>query len=163
LIASAHIAGGAVAALAGDRITKHRLLRVVVAFVLGVFSHVAMDRFRHSDYRPFDGSTVLYIALAEAVVTGGAVWMIARPRLGEHWPEYLGAGMLGATLPDAKFLASFFGSGQAAHLIERYGNRFHEFFHAPPPHSLALAWFGEVATTLAMLGLLAAFPRKDQH
>jgi hypothetical protein len=59
VIASAHAAAGAVAALAGLNAAKSRTGRIGVAFALGLLSHVVLDAIPHSDYAPLSRSTVL--------------------------------------------------------------------------------------------------------
>ena len=160
MIASAHIAAGALVAMASARVTKNSVLRIILAFAIGVLSHVLLDAIPHSDYRPFVPRTVRWIALGEVFVTTTIAWLIMRRRLSKPWMGYVLAGILGAVLPDAKFFGRFFGSA-LPRWMESVGNQFHVGFHASDPASVPLAWAVEIACALIFLGALTRFPESN--
>jgi hypothetical protein len=161
MIASAHLAAGFVAGMASARITERRGLRVATAFAVGLMSHVVLDSVPHGDYGTLPHSTVAWVVLCEIVgicVIGG---LIVRNRLTPHWPEYLAAGLAGAVILDAKFLARLVLPARQAMTVERYGDRIHHLFHAAPMRHPGVGTAIEVATTIVLLAILTLFPRTE--
>jgi len=159
MIASAHIAAGTVAGMAGIYSSGNRIRRSATAFSLGILSHVVLDAIPHSDYGILVPSTIPWVALCETVGICAIAGYILRQRLMPNWPGYLLAGLVGSSIPDAKFVARILLPERIAQSIEYYGDSFHSLFHAGPM-SVPLLGFGiEVACTLVLLAILTAFPR----
>jgi hypothetical protein len=159
VLASAHIAAGAVAGMAASHTSHRSFPRIAAAFCLGLLSHVLMDRVPHGDYAPLAPATVLLVASAEILVSGAVVFGVLRSRVQPRWAEYLIPGLLGACLPDMKFAANVLGPSRVSDTIAAIGDRVHEFFHSAPPDSLPLAWSTEIACALVLFAALTLFPR----
>jgi hypothetical protein len=159
LIASAHVAAGAVAGLVASRLTDHRLGRIILAFVLGVVSHVVLDGIPHSDYAPLSSPLRLWIAFGETLVTLALVALITLRRRAPNAAEYLLSGIAGSILPDAKSIVALFVTPALTERVATYGNRFHALFHAPAPESPVVGLTVEVACTLSLLALLVVIGR----
>jgi hypothetical protein len=159
MFASAHTAAGFAAGMASAYVSEKRIPRVVVAFCLGLLSHVALDAIPHADYFPLAPSTVQWIAIGEVI----GIWVIAgfivRPRLKPGWPWYLLPGLFGAVIPDVKFPARVLLSPHLAMSVARHGDYFHSFFHAAPMRHPLLGWGTEIAATILLLIILGRFPR----
>ena len=157
MIASAHVAAGALAAVVASSLTERRAWRIAAAFALGVVSHYAMDAIPHGDYRPLARSTLLVVAAAETIVVGALAAYLVRRRVTVRWAELFAAGFAGATLPDAKVLAALLLPQEAARTVAEYGDRLHAL-HAPQP-SPAVGWTIEIAFTIVLLAVLAGRAR----
>jgi hypothetical protein len=132
--------------------------RVITAFSLGFLSHVALDALQHSDYGSLSRSATLAVVLVELVVISVVIGSILRRRVGPHWPGYLMAGVIGAGIADAKFIAPMVLPENLARMVMGTTGRFHQLFHAPAPSD---PWFGlgiEILCTLVLLLVLAALP-----
>jgi hypothetical protein len=159
MIASAHIAAGAVAATIGGRLSGSAAGRAAAAFAIGVLSHVALDAVPHADYAPLQRATIVWVVLCESVVMAALVASIVRRRIARGWLPCLAAGVLGAVLPDAKFGAPLLLSAHAAERVRAYGDALHDYFHAPRPPTSLVGWVLEIGATLVLLAILTRFPR----
>lgn len=157
MIASAHLAAGAVAAAVAVSLGGSRTRRVVTAFVFGVLSHVMLDAVPHSDYEPFPQDRIFAPVLIEVLLISLVLGWILRRRLRMHWPSYLG-GLAGASVPDAKFFARWPMPDRMAALVQDYGNWFHDFFHAPRP-ALDVGWVTQIVSALILLAILTLLAR----
>jgi hypothetical protein len=157
MIASAHLAAGVVAGMTATRTARGPLARIALAVGLGVLSHVALDALPHSDYGELGIGVMVAVVAGEALVTGSILWFILRDRLAPGWPGFLLAGVAGSALPDAKFFAALVLPPDVTATITRYGDRFHEPFHAGPS-ALTTGIVTEVAATLVLLAVLTLFP-----
>jgi hypothetical protein len=153
------VAAGAVAGLAAARLTPNRIGRVATAFALGFLSHVALDAFQHSDYGSLTRTATLGVVLVELVVITAVIGGIVRRRLLRPWPGYMLAGVLGAGIADAKFIAPMILPPDVAWIVMQTTASFHRLFHAPAPSAPLLGLGIEVFWTLVLLVILAAFPR----
>lgn len=160
MIASAHIAAGFVAGMAGAYATRNRVLRLAAAFTLAFVLHFQLDAIPHSDYAGLPRSALGVVASLEVAAVCAIGMYILRRRLLLHWPEFLFAGLSGSVLPDARFLAPIVLSDRNARLVEYYGNRLHEGLHAGTT-SLALGLAAELVSTILLLACLYAFPRTE--
>lgn len=145
--------------MAGAYLPGSRIPKLAAAFSLGVLSHVVLDAIPHSDYRMLARSAIVWVALCESVGIAVAAGYLLRHRLIPHWPGYLLAGLTGASLPDAKFVARLLVSGPMAQRVEYYGDYFHSFFHAEEMAVPLLGLGIEVACTIVLLAVLTTFPR----
>lgn len=161
MIATAHLAAGAVATVAAVAFGGGGIRRVAAGFVFGVLSHMALDAVPHSDYLPLPQDQLVAPVLAETVVVTLALAWLLRTRLYGHWPVFV-AGLAGAALPDAKFLARPPMPDGMAELVWNYGIRFHDFFHAPRP-SIAFGWITQVGSILLLLALLVWLARAERR
>lgn len=159
MIASAHVAAGAVAGMAGGYMPGNRILKTAAAFGLGILSHVALDAIPHSDYRFLSPSVIVWVASCETIAIGATIGYLLRGRLIPQWPAYLLAGLVGASLPDAKVAARLLLPGPGAERMEYYGDYFHSFFHAERMAAPLLGLGIEVACTVVLLACLRTFPR----
>ena len=159
MIASAHVAAGAVAGLIAHRLGMRRGPSVAMAFVIGLGSHVVLDAIPHGDYAPLSSPFRLWVALVETVVTLAVVALILpRPRS----PNVLlsiAAGVAGSILPDAKSVVALVVPPRITDRVAEYGDRFHGLFHAPAPDSPVVGLTVEVAVTLVLLVALVALTR----
>lgn len=136
-----------------------RIWRVATAFCLGFLSHVVLDAIPHSDYGMLPRSALLWLALCEIAVVGVIAGFIVRRRLKPGWAGCLLAGFIGAALADAKFPARAVLPENIARSVERYGDSFHNPFHAG---TMSEPWLGlviEVACAVLLLAVLTTFPR----
>ncbi len=159
MIASAHVAAGFVAGMLSARLTRNRPARIAIALVLGVLSHVGLDAIPHADYGTMDRHKVAFIAAAEIAVTCLLALLLLRRRLPEHWPEVLIAGILGAVIPDVKFMAGVLLPGPAPHVVQRYGDRFHSYFHAAPSR-YSVGMRNQIVAAVLLLASLVSFRRR---
>ncbi|HSA56616.1 MAG TPA: hypothetical protein VLE53_12985 [Gemmatimonadaceae bacterium] len=157
VIASAHLAAGAVAAVAAVSLGGSTTRRVLTAFVLGVLSHVALDAMPHSDYEPLSPDRLVAPVLIEVAVISLVLAWLLRRRLRAHWAEYL-AGLAGAAIPDVKFLARLPMPDRTAEFLFNLGSRFHDFFHAPSP-PLDVGWTTQLLSAVVLLAILALLAR----
>jgi hypothetical protein len=155
MIASAHVVGGVVAGLTAALGTTNRELRIAAALGLGVLSHIVLDAIPHADYGKLQLSTVRVIVLCEFAAVGWFSWLMLRRRHTAGRP-LLAAGLAGAVIPDAKFLAAMLLPGPAASWVETTGDQFHGLFHAGPA-SLAAGMMTQVSFTLLLLASLRFF------
>jgi hypothetical protein len=159
VIASAHVAAGAVAGLIAYRLGARPAPSLAMAFVIGVGSHVVLDAIPHGDYAPLSSPFRLWVALVETLVTLAVVALIVpRPRS----PNVLlpiAAGIAGSILPDAKSIVSLFVPRRVTDLVAEFGDRFHGLFHAPAPDSPIVGWSVEIAATVVLLITLVALTR----
>jgi hypothetical protein len=153
------VAAGAVAGLAAARSTPNRIGRVVTAFALGFLSHIALDAFQHSDYGSLTRTATLAVVLVELVVITAVIGGIVRRRVLRPWPGYMLAGVLGAGIADAKFVAPMILPPDLAGMVMQATGSFHRLFHAPAPSVPLLGLGIEILCTLVLLATLAAFPR----
>jgi hypothetical protein len=133
--------------------------RVAAAFALGFLSHVGMDALQHSDYGSLTRMATLGVVLVELVLISAVIAFIVRRRLLPHWPEYLVAGVIGAGIADAKFIAPMLLPPEYAGMVMQTTGRFHQLFHAPAPAHLLVGLAIEVACTLVLLLALTLFRR----
>lgn len=134
---------------------------MATAFVVGLLSHVALDSIPHGDYRSLPPSTIAWVVLCEVVGICLIAGFIVRRRLTPHWPEYLAAGLAGAVILDAKFIARLALPARQAMMVERYGDRIHRLFHAAPMRHPGVGTTIEVVTTIVLLAILTRFPRTE--
>lgn len=157
VIASAHLAAGAVAAVVAVSLGGSKTRTVFAALVLGVLSHMALDAIPHSDYQPLDQDRLVIPVLIESAVISLVLAWLLRRGLRAHWPTYL-AGLVGAAIPDVKFLAQWPIPDRLGELAFRYGSRFHDYFHAADP-ALEVGWVTQVASAVVLLAILAGLGR----
>lgn len=158
MIASAHVAAGAVAGVAGAQLGGKWPWRLAAAFALGLLSHAVLDALPHSDYASLSRSTILWVASLETVGMSAVAGHITRRRLVPHWPWYLLLGVAGATLPDAKFIAPTVFPREIAEPVVWATMSVHSYFHAPDPPSPAFGLVVEVVVTIACLAALVFVP-----
>ncbi|HEX6313969.1 MAG TPA: hypothetical protein VFZ73_03885 [Gemmatimonadaceae bacterium] len=132
--------------------------RVVVAFGLGIASHALLDMIPHGDYATLSRSAIVAVVSVEVFATIALAWLLLRSRRVPGWRTALPAGVVGASIPDIKFLAPFFPAPLAT-WIEVTANRFHGPFHAPPA-PLLLEISAELACTVSLLGGLVFLARR---
>jgi hypothetical protein len=159
MIASAHVAAGALAGMVASRFRLHPLAGALAAFGLGAISHYALDALPHGDYGEMPVLSTAPIVAVELLVMAVVLARVLESRVGSGWAPPLCAGLAGACLPDAKFVARLVLSPERAEVIARIGDRIHEPFHAGPS-SLAIGVTIEVVATLVTLAALTAFPRR---
>lgn len=162
MIASAHVAAGAVVGMASAYAVKHRFARLALATGMAVVVHFLMDAIPHSDYAALPRPIVLVVATCEILAASAIAWCVLRTRLTSDWPVYMSAGLLGSLLPDIKFAAPLLLPGHVARLVEQFGDRLHEPFHASAS-SLAAGMAAQFFCTALLLALLTLFPRTPGH
>lgn len=128
-----------------------------VAFALGVASHVILDAIPHSDYGTLSRSAIVTIVSMEVFATIALAWFLLRRRRPEGWSAALPAGVVGASIPDIKFVAPFLPDA-ASRWIGAAANRFHGPFHAAPQR-LSVELSVEVACTALLIGALVVLTR----
>jgi len=158
MIASAHLAAGIVIGLASDHVARGTFTRISAAFVTGVIVHLLMDAVPHSDYDLFPVSTMWFVIAGEFLAVLIIAAIVLRDRLTPHWLQSVAAGLLGSVLPDAKFIAPFFLPASSARLVESYGNRLHNPFHASA-NSAVFGMVTQLSCTILLLVVMTAFPR----
>lgn len=166
MIASAHIAAGAVVGVVSARASRHPVVGVGLALVAGFLSHFALDMVPHADYAPFSRPAVVRLALTEVAVSSLVVWLLLRGQLSPTRTLHVLAGMGASALPDAKFVARLVFPPDTAERIAAFGDGLHQGVHAAPPVTLAAGWGAEIAIAVMLLGTLAAVrwraaPRRD--
>jgi hypothetical protein len=161
MIATAHLAAGAVAGMACARLTARPLPRILAAFFIGVLTHVALDAIPHGDYEPLSRRLAAIVAIGESVLACVVIALITRPRLRPGWPAYLLPGIFGGALPDMKAGGMLFLPESLAYTVRQIGDGFHDWFHAPPPITPAVGWATEIVTALILLFLLSRFPLRE--
>src|SRR5262245_46402143 len=108
MIASAHVAAGAVVGALAMRLRVPAMVRIMFAMIVGVTLHLAMDAIPHSDYAFIRIRWVPWIGLAEAALACAmAAWM-SRGRLGSGQPFVLFVAIASSMAPDVKFVARVF-------------------------------------------------------
>jgi len=100
MIASAHVAAGAVVGMASAYSVKPRFARLTLAIGMAIVAHLLLDAIPHSDYTSLPRPTVLLVATSEILAASAIAGCILRTRLTHDWPEYLSAGLFGSLLPD---------------------------------------------------------------
>lgn len=160
MIASAHIAAGAVVGVLSARATRAPVAAISLALVLGFLSHFVLDMVPHADYAPLSRTATVRLALSEVAVTSGLVWLILLRRLPSRAALPVLAGVGASALADAKFVARLVLPPETAEVIAAYGDRLHAGIHAAPPVTIAAGWSTEIATALLLLAVLrGAWPR----
>jgi membrane-bound metal-dependent hydrolase YbcI (DUF457 family) len=159
VIASTHIVAGLIVGLATMHVTESRPGRVALGFFLGVVSHMILDAIPHADYGVLPPATVAWIVLGEVVAMSAIGWRLVRHRVRPRSANALVPAMLGAVLPDAKFVAQLVLPRREADVVRLYGDRFHGLFHAAPMTHHVLGQVTQVTTTLVLLLVLSRFPR----
>jgi len=157
MIASAHFAAGVVIGLASAHVVRSRSAGAAVAFGTAAVVHFLMDAVPHSDYGSLARSNLPFMVGGEAILVGAIAAILLRRRLTLHWRSCVAAGLFGSVLPDAKFVAPFVLSEHNAALVEYYGNRLHDPFHAGATSTL-LGMTAQVLCTLILLASLRMFP-----
>jgi hypothetical protein len=158
VIASAHIAAGVVVGMTGARVLRWRPGRVLAALATGVLLHLAMDYIPHADYNDLGGRLLVAVVFLESLVASTIIFFIVRDRVTRDWIPPIVAGLLGSTLPDAKFFAPLILPAEYARLVSEWGERLHYAIHAPPTSS-GIGMATQVTAVVLLLALLAAFPR----
>jgi hypothetical protein len=159
MIATAHVAAGAVASMVAVRATTQPVGRVVLAVVLSLASHMAMDAIPHSEYRFVPGRYIVRVALVESIVACVIAALIVRRRLPPGSVIALAAGIFASLLPDVQFGADLFLSREGAATTERIGDFFH-MFHAKK-HGAGFRGIGvEITVAVLLFSSLALFPRR---
>ena len=136
-------------------------LRVLTAFGLGILSHVVLDALPHSDYGSLGHRAILAIVLFEITATMTIAWFVLRSQRYRGARLPLLVGLIGATLPDVKFMQTWL-PGQAGLWVDRVGEGFHGPFHTSSD-SVALGLFVEVVATLSLLVVLWLLARRLTH
>ena len=154
MIASAHVAAGAVVGALAMRMRASVVVRVVVAMVAGVALHLAMDAVPHSDYAFIEIRWVPWVGLAEAAVACAIVTGLAKGRIGSSQPIVLFAAIASSMAPDVKFVARVLAPRYEA-AITRITDTIHGL-HATQPLHVVLVFSGEV---LLALGFFYVFWR----
>jgi hypothetical protein len=149
MIASAHVAAGAVAGAVAMRLRAPIAVRVIVALTIGIVSHLTMDAIPHSDYAFLTLGRIPWFGLGEAFVALGVVLFVARGRFvsGEWLPFF--AGVAGSMAPDVKFVVRVLAPKYEAQ-VSRMTDAVHGF-HATEPLHIWLAFAGEAALALGFL------------
>ncbi len=159
MIASAHIAAGLVVGMATAYATESKIGRITMGFTLGVLSHMVLDAIPHLDYGVLPMSRVPWIVLGECISMTVIGWWLLHRRVRPRWADALVPGLLGAVLPDAKFVARLVLPTRSADLVSSYGDRFHALFHAGPIANHMVGQATQLITTFLLLTVLTLFPR----
>ena len=158
MIASAHFSAGLVSGMAGPRLARHRAMQIVLAFLIGIASHVVLDAIPHSDYLGLTTRRILPIVVAEVCVIMAIGAVILRKRVRPGWPWPMVAGIVGATILDFKFAARVVLPRVLARQVAPYGDWVHRWFHAGDV-SLTLGTVTQIVTAVLLMAALFAFPR----
>src|SRR5689334_18302717 len=105
MIASAHVAAGAVVGASAMRLRLPLVVRLAIAAIVGVTLHLAMDAIPHSDYAFLPIGRVPWVGLGEALVACVVVALLARGRLREGGAVTLVVAVSSSMAPDVKFVA----------------------------------------------------------
>src|SRR5690349_18660683 len=105
MIASAHVAAGAVVGALAMRLRAPTFVRLVVAMVVGVTLHLAMDAIPHSDYAFVPMGKIPWVGLGEALVACAIVALMARGRFAAGQLLVLIVAVASSMAPDVKFVA----------------------------------------------------------
>ena len=135
--------------------------RAALALGLGVLSHVILDALPHGDYGELGMAAMVPVVMLEFIVAIIVLTRILRDRVMTGWPVAIAAGVVGACIPDFKFLARLLLPPDVAVEVAEYGNQLHRPFHADPT-SLGVGTTIEVGATLLLLALLTRFPRRHR-
>lgn len=142
MIASAHVAAGAVVGAVAMRWRAPVAVRVLVAIVIGIAGHLAMDAIPHSDYAFVQFNRIAWVGLGEALVACVLVWFMVRGRLAPGRRLPLVAGIASSMAPDVKFVVRTL-APLYEHRVTRVTDAIHGF-HATEPLHIWLAFTGEV-------------------
>jgi hypothetical protein len=156
MIASAHVLAGLICGVATLSV-RARAAKAVLAFALGIGTHVILDAIPHSDYGTLSRGTIVVVVSLEVIATTALAWLLLRSRRTPGWQITLPAGVFGASIPDIKFLAPYF-PPQMASMIETAANGFHAPFHAAPMR-LAAEVSAELACTALLVGAMVVLAR----
>lgn len=165
MIASAHVAAGALAGIFATRLSSAPpAVRIGIAIVLGLGSHMVMDAIPHSEYMFMSLNYAVQVAMVEAILACGVVWLVLR-RAGRGSVLAVAAGIIAAMLPDLQF-ASQVTTLPAATELSSAGDVFH-ILHAKtkaPPIAGAIGELALAAILLIAAAMLARrrAPRSDQ-
>jgi hypothetical protein len=124
MLASAHVAAGALAGVIATRASSTRAISVGIAILLGLGSHVVMDAIPHSEYLFMSLDRAVHVAIVEAIIAGGIVWFVLHGRAGRASILPVAAGIIAAMLPDLQF-ASRLTALPAATELSNAGDIFH--------------------------------------
>jgi hypothetical protein len=161
MLASAHVAAGAVAGILGVRTPAPLIARILIAFALGVVSHMALDAIPHSDYAFLPMRLYPVVGVTETVVATGLAFLIVRKRLQVGSAIVLASGIVASLAPDVKFLARLVWPAKAA-TVERAGNSFH-WFHAPAHPDRMIYFVIELGCMLALFAILILLARTRKN
>jgi hypothetical protein len=149
MIASAHVAAGAVAGALAMSLRAPVAVRVIVALTVGIVSHLAMDAIPHSDYAFLTLGEIPWVGLGEAFVALGVVLFVARGRFVPGQPLAFMAGIAGSMAPDVKFVVRVLAPKYESQ-VTRITDRVHGF-HATEPLHIWLAFAGEAMLAIGFL------------
>jgi hypothetical protein len=141
MIASAHVAAGAVVGAVAMGLRAPVAARLLFAMAVGITGHLAMDAIPHSDYAFVEFSHIAWVGLGEALVACAFVAFLARGRLPAGSALTLFVGVASSMAPDVKFVARVLAPKYEAP-ITRITDAVHGF-HATEPLHIWLAFAGE--------------------
>ena len=144
--------------MAGARFLRWRPGGFVAAFAMGVLVHLAMDYIPHTDYNDLGGRLLVAIVFLESLVASILMFFIVRDRISRDWIPSIVAGLIGSSLPDAKFFAPLVLPTEYAHTVSEWGERLHYAIHAPPT-SFGFGMATQLTAVVVLLAALASFPR----
>ena len=140
------------------RATRAPVSRVVLAFAIGIVTHIALDAIPHADYGNMSRRAMAPVILAEAITVATLSLAILWRRMPAGAWLAIGAGLIGATLPDIRFGADLGLPHAQALAVTRAAYWFHSWFHADPV-SLKIGMTTQVTASVLLVASLAFFPR----
>ncbi|MDQ8165276.1 MAG: hypothetical protein P3A28_05910 [Gemmatimonadota bacterium] len=156
MIASAHVAAGALVGVIATRAwSAGTAVCIAIAILLGLGSHMVMDAIPHSEYMFMSLDHAVQVAIVEAILACGIVWLVLRRRVGRESILPVVAGIVAAMLPDLQFVSQVTALPAATELSNA-GDVFH-ILHAntkAPPNAGAI---GELALAALLLFVAARF------
>jgi hypothetical protein len=151
MIASAHVAAGAVVGALAIRLPAPAVVRLAVAMVVGITLHLAMDAIPHSDYAFIEIGRIPWVGLGEALVACGVVALLARRRLRAGGAFTLLVAVASSMAPDVKFVARVLAPRYES-AITNITDKVHGW-HAIQPLHVFIAFSGEVILALGFFYL----------
>ena len=159
MIASAHVAAGALAGIVATRVGSVGVtVRLVVATVLGLGSHMLMDAIPHSEYMFISLNYAVQVAIVEAIIACGIAWLLLRRRAGRELTIPVATGIAAAMLPDLQFVSQVTALPAATELSSA-GDIFH-VFHASTKAPPIAGAIGELALAALLFYGTAKFTRR---
>jgi|GEM_PF-3967958 len=159
MIASAHVAAGALAGVIGGRVSSAGAVpSTAIAILLGLASHMLMDAIPHSEYMFISLNYAVRVAIVEAIIACGVAWLVLRRRAGRELLLPVATGIAAAMLPDLQFVSQVTALPAATELSSA-GDIFH-VLHAStkaPPVAGAL---GELALAALLFYGASKFARR---
>ena len=140
------------------RVTRTPTLRSALAFAIGIATHVVLDAIPHADYGYLPRRMIAAIIIGEGLLVVVASLLILGWRTARADWLAIFFGVVGATLPDARFGADILLPHAQAVAVTRATYWFHSWFHASEVNK-TLGWATQVSAAVLLLGSLALFPR----